>query len=217
MNIEDEAAERFEALATEGEQLIPDQLAIPILIQDDDSWIFSAWRTRCLAALHAYLPDSHSGVREFEREAAISKPAPASTGVGIMRGLAIAAKEGHLFQRATNLIAAEVFSDFLEMADHLVKANHHHAAASLVGAALEDALRRIATNHKIKCGKRDGLDALNRALAREGVYNAIEQRQIDAWREIRNAADHGRFEDVQPEQVRTMVTGVRDFIGRYLA
>ncbi len=41
------------------------------------------------------------------------------------------------------LVAGEVFSDFLDMAEHLAGQGYHHAAASLAGAVLEDALRRL--------------------------------------------------------------------------
>jgi hypothetical protein len=134
--------------------------------------------------------------------------------VGVLRGALDAVQHGELASLAS-LIIAEVFSDFLEMADHLHTAGHHVAAASLCGAVLEDSLRRLCDARAVPCSKRDGLDALNTKLATASppVYNAFTKTSIDAWRGVRNDADHGRFANVDAGDVKTMLDGLRKFMG----
>jgi len=203
-------------LAQEGEQLTN----LPPMARFSDEVLphaaFSAWRTRCLAALRAYLPDNHPAVKEFDKAVEHPFRSMTSGGGGILLGLADAAEDGYLFARVTNLIAAEVFGDFLEMAEHLVEANHFHAAAWLVGAVLEDSLRRMADQRGIPYTRRDGIDSLNKALAKAGVYNAVVQKKVDVWRVIRNPAAHGDFDEVRADGVREMLAGVSDFVGRHL-
>ena len=43
-----------------------------------------------------------------------------------------------------SLVQAEVFADFLDMAEHLLGETYKDAAAVLLGAVLEDSLRKIA-------------------------------------------------------------------------
>lgn len=71
---------------------------------------------------------------------------------------------GHL-ARVRALITADVFSDFLEMADHLLDAGYKDPAASLVGAVLENGLRTVATDHHITVKTRDDLGSLTAAFA----------------------------------------------------
>jgi hypothetical protein len=138
------------------------------------------------------------------------------TGVGILRGLSAAATNGELYSRITSLITAEVFSDFLEMAEHLLDAEHYHAAAGLVGAVLEDGLRKIADANGIPYTRRDGIDSLNQALAKTGVYTAIVKRNVDVWKQVRNDSDHGHFDQVTLDDARSMLRGVEGFLAQYL-
>ncbi len=216
MGVADEAATRFAELAAQGRQIPLRESAMYGSATIADTTAFAVWRTRSLNALRAYLPAHHAMITEFDEAVSENTIWSVERGIGILQALAADAKDGFLFTRLSNLIAAEVFNDFLEMADHLVRENHYHAAASLLGAVLEDSLRRLATNNGIEYAKRDGLDSLNKMLAKAGVYNAAEHKRIDFWREVRNIADHGRFDEVNPDHVGEMLTGVTDFVGRYV-
>lgn len=77
------------------------------------------------------------------------------------------------------LIEAEVFSDFLEMAQHLLDSGYKDPAASLAGAVLEDGLRRVGSAASVPFKKSDGLNVLNTALAKAGVYNRLAQSKVD--------------------------------------
>jgi len=119
--------------------------------------------------------------------------------------------DGHLVPYRT-IVAAEILGDLLEQADELLRTGYKDAAAALAGAALENGLRSIGAGRGVDLGATRGLDALNRTLASEGAYTAVRQKQIDAWRTLRNAAAHGDTALYTEAEVRAMIDGVRSFL-----
>ena len=114
------------------------------------------------------------------------------------------------------LVSAEVFTDFLGMAKHLLERGYRDPAASLCGAVLEQGLRRIATKEGIKVRDRDDLGALNQKLAAKGVYTRLVQKRVTVWTDVRNAADHGEFSQYSKTDVEEMHTGVGSFLAARL-
>ena len=139
--------------------------------------------------------------------------------VGIFKAVEHDLKSGMLtnFRR---LIQAEIFADFLDMAEHLHRENYKDASAVLLGAVLEDSLRKIADANGINItdskGKPLTLDPLNASLAKKSVYNALVQKQITSWANLRNDAAHGKFSEYDSEQVRQMLLFVQKFCADYL-
>jgi hypothetical protein len=64
--------------------------------------------------------------------------------------------------RTATLVSAEVFNDFLDMSAHLLDNGYYQAAGSLVGAVLEDSLRRVAVARSMLPGVRELLTRLPR-------------------------------------------------------
>ena len=98
-------------------------------------------------------------------------------GLGILR----AAKEDSelgLLRSLRELVAAEVFSDFLEMAHHLYETGYYVPAASLSGAVLEDGMRKIAEKNRVAVRLGDDLAVLNQRLGDANVYSRLKQRQL---------------------------------------
>ena len=124
--------------------------------------------------------------------------------------------EGGYLQKVETLVSAEVFSDFLEMAKHLLDNGYKDPAASLIGAVLEDGLRRICSNNNITVKSDDNISSLNQKLAQNHVYNPLQQRQIQVWNKLRDYADHGHFDEYKSENVKNMLEGVRNFLLNYL-
>ena len=112
-------------------------------------------------------------------------------------------------------VAAEVFSDFLDMAEYLHSEGYHIPAASIAGAVLEDCLRRLHLKHVGPWQGDSSIAKLNTGLYTEGFYSNTQQQQVLAWGAIRNDADHGHFDRVDPNQVRLMIQGIRDFVAKY--
>ncbi|MDQ6985209.1 MAG: hypothetical protein Q9M91_02850 [Candidatus Dojkabacteria bacterium] len=63
------------------------------------------------------------------------------------------------------LAFSEIFTDFLEMASHILSQGYKDPAASLIGAVLEDGLRKLCQANDIKVKTSDDIASLNTKLA----------------------------------------------------
>lgn len=139
--------------------------------------------------------------------------------LGIIKALSDDFNNG-LMQNVKNLLRAEIFSDFLEMSGYLLKENYKDAAAVLIGAVLEDSLRKIAINNNISIEKENGqlktIEPINQELGKAEIYNKLIQKQITSWADLRNKAAHGNFEEYDINQVKMMLLFVEKFVSDYL-
>jgi len=121
-------------------------------------------------------------------------------------------------QGLAELLHAEVFSDFLEMADELQRAGYKDAAAVIAGSVLEEHVRKLATKAGLIIEKADGTpkkaDALNSELVAAETYNKLQQKSVTAWLGLRNSAAHGKYTDYGDEQVAALIRDVREFLIR---
>lgn len=129
-------------------------------------------------------------------------------------------------------IAHEIEADLLDIAQAQVQATETNqgthqkqiqlaVAAFLAGAALEDALRRLCLARGIPFDpQRTSIARLQAALYQPSkqieVISSSENKQITAWGDARNKADHGKFEEITHSEVLTMVIGIRAFLDRHL-
>lgn len=120
-----------------------------------------------------------------------------------------------------DLIRAEVFEDFLDMAQHLLDSGYKDPAAVLVGGVLEGELRKLATRASIPMTGSDGrpskTEFLNSSLMSRNVYNKLDQKSVTSWLDLRNKSAHGHYGEYSADQVGVMLMGVRDFISRMSA
>jgi hypothetical protein len=123
----------------------------------------------------------------------------------------------------TEIVTADLFSDFLEQAEYLLSEGYKDAAAVMAGGVLEQHLRKLCDTHGISTTTTDSksgkdvplkLDRLNGELAKQQAYPKNDQKQVTAWADIRNDAAHGHYAKYTREQVDLMVQWVRDFMGR---
>lgn len=119
------------------------------------------------------------------------------------------------------LVTAEVFADFLEMAERLLDQTYKDPAAVMVGSVLEEHLRHLCGVASIpvedlSLGKvvARKADSLNADLAKAARYSKLDQKMVTAWLDLRNKAAHGKYSEYTKEQVVLMLAGVRDFISR---
>ncbi len=110
------------------------------------------------------------------------------------------------------LVEAEVLGDVLEQAESLLDRKYHIPAASLAGAVLEDALRKLCDAHGILYPPKTNIDGLNSALAKAGAYEKLILKRITGIADIRNNADHGQFDKFTREDVEDMLKWTRRFI-----
>lgn len=124
--------------------------------------------------------------------------------------------EAGLLFDVRSLIAAELLGDFMDQAEVLLAAGYHVPAASLSGAILEDAMRKLCEKNNLICPAKSGINYLNSELARNNIYDTLIMKRITAIADIRNNADHGNFDKFTKEDVADMVKWVGRFTSDYL-
>jgi uncharacterized protein (DUF2164 family) len=141
---------------------------------------------------------------------------------GILCALRNDYASGHL-QSVVELVHADIFADFLDMADYLLQQGYKDPAAVVAGSVLEAHLRKLSGKHGMTVVKSDGTtpktaDALNAELAAGATnYSKLDQKSVLAWLELRNNAAHGKYSAYTKEQVAGMIQGVREFASRHPA
>lgn len=134
--------------------------------------------------------------------------------MGLVKALRQDIIDGKL-KKFEDIIHADMFSDFLEMADYFLEAKFKDPAAVIAGSVLEQNLRTIATSQGIAVSNGDKpkkADTLNAELASAGVISKLQQKQITAWLGLRNHAAHGEYDKYTIEDVRLMSQGIAHFI-----
>lgn len=191
-------------------------------VQAVDGTAFRRWSTSCLHVLRLTLGEHGDHYLQFRAHAdgfngfssafdnclGVMQSAKDDVEVGLLAGM-------------RDLAAAEVFDDLLGMAGYLLGEGYHLPAAALAGAVLEDSLRKLCANHNVAWTGDSSINKLNTALytATPQVYGKVQMGQVEAWGKLRNAVDHHNFtnpSDIDPNDVRRMIDGVRDFIVKYL-
>ena len=176
---------------------------------------FYQWKAEALSFLNNVFGDGSIYFKRFERTCGWSYFEDALQGQSFLK----AAKEdieGGYLKKLETLVAADIFEDFLEMAEHLVEQGYKDPSAMLVGAVLEDGLRKIAKNSDITLKSKEDVGSLNQKIAGAQIYNRLIQKKVHVWNEIRNKADHAEFDKYTLDDVKEMLKGVRDFLGEYL-
>ncbi len=122
------------------------------------------------------------------------------------------------------LLHAELFADFIEMAQHLLNEGYKDAAAVIAGSSLEAHLRQLCSKHGVATELTSGVNAvpkkaerLNSDLAGANVYSKLDQKNVTAWLDLRNKAAHGHYGQYENQQVGLLIVGVRDFLTRHPA
>jgi hypothetical protein len=212
-------SERLDSLIEKGESVVRTWRGAadaPAVSNSVNVEMLSEWRIQSLNLLCGLFGPEHVYQREFQ---ALSMQETDRNsvlkGIGLLRALREDVDSGNLSSFAT-LVSAEVFSEFLEMAKYLLDQAYKDAAASILGAVLEDFLRRLALDKGLPVSRSDGIDSLNQKLARSQIYNAVVHKRIDVWRQMRNSADHGRFADYASIDVQEMHRGIEDLIATHM-
>ena len=189
--------------------------------------LLSEWRSRVLNLFAAVLSKGNPVLKlatnidfRFHEEHSFEEL------FGFLRGVHDDFKSG-LFDNLKNRIESEVSVDYLEQAEHLLaeKGSGHYyyiPAAVLAGAVLEKSLRSLCDRNEppIKTVKPNGqpkaMNALIDDLKKAEVLDEIWSKQLKTWADIRNAAAHGRTEDITLDQVKSMLRGIPTFLRHFM-
>lgn len=179
------------------------------------------FRVSALSYLSNLLGDDHEFYLQYRVHSISGHYIHTATGLAILRSLREDIDESWLFD-LKQLIAAELFTDFLDMAEHLIEEGYKDAAAVMVGSTLESHLKQLCIKNGIETifindkGKEKHIraDRLNADLKKSGIYKMTMQKQITAWLGLRNNAAHGDYDEYDMDEVKQMYSGVLSFIAR---
>ena len=180
----------------------------------------AGFRSAALSFIDRVYGVAHPHFTEFTKQTENTFAGDAERGMAILEAIRSEISGGWLFT-VKGLVAAELFSDFLEMAEHLIESGYKDPAAVVVGSVLEEHLRQLCVKHDIETDEeRDGkhvpkkADRLNADLAKAGIYTKLDQKQITAWFDLRNSAAHGMYDQYTVEQVSQFLAGMIGFMAR---
>ncbi len=163
-----------------------------------------------------YRESADAAFREYGRDNTFNIP--------ILSGILQALKHDYVsdhMQAVYELIHADVFADFLDMADHLLEEGYKDRAAVMGGGVLEEHLRKLYNKHIISTSGEEGkpkkVESMNADLCRAKVYSNADQKNVTAWYALRNKAAHARYSEYTKEQVALLIQSIRDFISRHPA
>lgn len=200
----------FESLIAFGESLVADGTRFPNRVRSAELML----RTRNL--VRRACGESSEHYRALMEIARLEQP---GAYVPRLQGVLLAAvddfREGRLFD-LRRLIEADVLGALLDQAEALLAAGHLVAAASLTGAILEDALKKVSDVHRIAHPPRPAIDSLNAELARAGTYSTGVQDNIALLAVFRSKADQGHAAALERSDVEQMVSWVRAFVVEHL-
>jgi hypothetical protein len=186
-----------------------------------DGGLFHEFRTSCLSFILNAYGEKHPYYVHFFQVVYKAAPFCIKNGMGIMTSIKTEVKNGW-FNSLRGIVSAEIFSDFLEMSQHLIAEQYKDPAAVIIGSVLEKHLTNLCVKNGIDISSKDAKGKIlfkkasvkNDDLAKKGVYNLLEQKTITAWLDLRNKAAHGKYSEYDLTQVKHMQQGITDFIVR---
>ena len=186
-----------------------------------DSSKVNGFKAAALSFIERVYGKEHPYYEGFNTSVKVINPSGTKSGLEILNSIRQEIEGDWLFT-VKGLIAAELFADFLEMADHLLEQGYKDPAAVIIGSVLEEHLRQLcsANSIPIEIENNKGVlipkkaDRLNSDLAKEGVYSKLDQKAVTMWLDLRNKAAHGKYDEYTSEQVTNMYSGITEFMAR---
>ena len=115
---------------------------------DVDSGLFHGFRSSSLSFLVATYGKGHPHYDEFDTKVKNGFIHNVQAGRGILSAVRLELKGGWLTS-TKGLVSAEIFSDFLEMSEHLLEEGYKDPAAVVAGSVLEEHLRQLCQKHGV--------------------------------------------------------------------
>ena len=181
---------------------------------------FYIFRSSVLSFLSNVFGSKHPYYSEFNKIVDAAHASKTDAGIGILKAVKNELEGGWLTS-TKGLISAEIFSDFIEMADHLLSESYKDAAAVMLGSVLEEHLRTLASVNNIETEiEKDGkllpkkAERINSDLAAANIYTKLDQKNVTAWLGLRNSAAHGQYDLYTLDQVYIMRSSLVGFMAR---
>lgn len=216
MNLDD-IRDRLARLSELGSALLETRYKSDVSHQEFvEAGAFREWRVGCVAFLREALGEDSPYTKEFEFNCDSPYLSAVARGQAVLR----AAREYVDFgpvARVEELVAAEIFTDLLGIAERLLRERHVSAGVVVACSVLEDVMRRSARHRKIAIRENvDDLSALNASMSAAGFYGAALHKRIEEWAAMRSHADAGELSAETRASAELLLRGVREFVNDHL-
>ena len=185
-----------------------------------DSGAIKGFRAASLSFIERIYSEKHPHFMEFFGNTKGCGIEDVEKGLAILNAVRSEIDGGWLFT-LKGLVTAELFADFIDMAEHLLESGYKDPAAVMAGGVLEEHLRQLCAKNGIPISQEKDdksvplkADRLNSELAKADVYSKLDQKLVMAWLDLRNKAAHGKYEEYNQDQVKQMILGVTEFMAR---
>lgn len=180
--------------------------------------LFNELRSASLSFIANVFGNKHPYYSDFDNRVNRSYPSEAAYARGILKAIKGEIDGGWMITMK-GIVSAEIFSDFIEMSNHLLSENYKDAAAVMLGSTLEEHIRQLCIKNNIvvddpRTGRPKKADLLNSELTNSMVYNKLDQKNVTAWLDLRNKAAHGKYGEYSQQQVELMAKSIVEFMTR---
>ena len=175
---------------------------------------------RGLAAIERAAPNSAYGERARSHNVDPREAQVLSVVTGAARALRTDLAAGHV-RPLEEIVHADIFEDFLDMASELLGNGYLGPAAVLAGSVLEEHVRKLAQANSVPVRDQQGrprsFDALAIDLTKATTILETERKTLVAAYGLRSDGAHGRHAQLVRGDVERMIDGIRDFMVRHPA
>lgn len=211
--------QRIEYLIDLGQQVLSTRKDTEHSSDQVEHRIHNKYRAAGLSFFRQYYSDAHPYYQVFDSQAHSYGPTVESS-LGVLEAVLDEVNNGW-YKSLRGIVSAELFSDFIEMANHLLDEGYKDAAAVMLGGTLEEHLRQLSRDNGIDLEVESRgnhspkkADVLNADLVKNGVYGKLDQKNVTAWLGLRNDAAHGKYGNYSKEQVTLFSQALNDFMAR---
>lgn len=212
--------QRVDQIISQGEEVLSTRTSSKGFGDYVDSGKMKGFRSALLSFIERLYGKEHTFYSEVSKELNGTRPSNAEAGLSILHVIKDEVA-GDWLLSIKELVSAEIFSDFIEMAQHLLSQKYKDPAAVIIGSVLEEHLRQLCVHNgidiEVESEERVVIkkaDRLNNDLAKENVYSKLDQKAVTMWLDLRNKAAHGKYAEYEFSQVENMISGVIEFIKR---
>lgn len=212
--------QRVDQIISQGEEVLSTRKSSKGFGDYVDSGKMKGFRSALLSFIERLYGKEHTFYNEVSKELNDTRPSNAEAGLSILHVIKDEVA-GDWLLSIKELVSAEIFSDFIEMAQHLLSQKYKDPAAVIIGSVLEEHLRQLCVHNgidiEVESEERVVIkkaDRLNNDLAKENVYSKLDQKAVTMWLDLRNKAAHGKYAEYEFSQVENMISGVIEFIKR---
>lgn len=216
--MQEKLLKRVDELIQQGQDVLGTKHSDSYEFEFVDNGLFAGFRTACLSFLQKLFTSNHIYYSEFNEKVGHPDPNCVENGINTLKSVRKEIEDGWIFE-LKDLVSAEIFTDFIEMAEYFLAEGYKDPAAVIVGGVLEEHLRQLCQKNGVPITKGEKnipvqANQLNQDLTKAGQYNKLEMKSVIAWLDLRNKAAHGKYGEYDKKQVEGMLSGVMDFIIR---